>query len=209
MTQIKICGIKDQAALSAAQDAGADFAGFVFYEKSPRYVTPDQAAPLVTSTKLTTVGLFVDPTDDYLRRIMQKVPLAMIQLHGNETPARVVAIKSLTGLPVIKAIRLATHDDLMVIDGFARVADWLLFDAKVSNAALPGGSGQNFDWGLLKNFKSARPWMLAGGLNAANVKSALSALKPDAVDISSGVESAPGVKDVGKIAEFVDSVRHA
>jgi len=209
MTDIKICGLKDSAALKAAEKAGAHFAGFVFYEKSPRFVAPEEAKSLVTSTNLTTVGLFVDPQDDFLRRVTNIVPLRMIQLHGNETPARVVAVRELTGLPVIKAIRLATKDDLMAIDSYARVADWLLFDAKISGAALPGGMGQNFDWSILKGFKTLRPWMLAGGLDAQNVREALKILEPNAVDVSSGVESAPGVKDIGKITAFIDSVQHA
>lgn len=207
MTKIKICGIRDRAALSAAEVAGADFAGFVFFEKSPRHLSLGEAAPLVTSTRLQTVGLFVDPTDDVLRDTLKIVPLKTIQLHGHETPGRVAAVRALTGLPVIKAIRIADADDLMAVDNYTSVADWLLFDAKASGAALPGGNGLNFDWSILKDFKSRIPWMLAGGLNADNIQSALSTLTPDAVDVSSGIEIAPGVKDAGKISRFVANLR--
>lgn len=206
--KIKICGLKTREALTAAENAGADFAGFVFFEKSPRNIAPEDAAPLVRATKLTTVGLFVDPTDDDLRRVLKTVPLRAIQLHGNETMSRVAAIKTMTGLDIIKALRIATADDLMFADSYARVADWLLFDAKTSHA-LPGGTGQNFDWALLKNFKINRPWMLAGGLNTENIGDALKLLQPNGVDVSSGVESQAGVKDPGKIAAFIDKVRHA
>lgn len=207
MTQIKICGLRDRAGLDAAQDAGADFAGFVFYEKSPRYISLDDAKPLVASAKIQTVGLFVDPADDYLRKAVNMLPLSMIQLHGNETPARVGDIKLLTGLPVMKAMRVAQPDDLMFVNGFAQVSDWLLFDSRVSGAALPGGTGRHFDWSILKGYPIRKPWMLAGGLTAQNVGEALRILKPHAVDVSSGVESERGIKDAGKIAEFVNSVR--
>lgn len=207
--KIKICGITTQEALSAAHKAGADFAGFVFFEKSPRNINLDAAASLIKSSPITSVGLFVDPDDDFLKSTLARVPLKMIQLHGNETPARVAAIKSMTGLQVMKAIRVASHDDLTFGSAYAPVVDWLLFDAKVEGASLPGGTGRNFDWDILRYYKSPRPWMLAGGLNAENIGNALKILKPDAVDVSSGVESAPGVKDASKIAAFVDSVRHA
>ncbi len=209
MVQVKICGITDAQALDAATKSGARFAGFVFHEKSVRDIAAEKAAPLVRSASpsLTTVGLFVDPDDDILRRILAHVPLGMVQLHGHETPARVAAVKILTGLPVMKAIRIGTSDDMAGIDAYAAIADWLLFDAKVDGAQ--GGTGRAFDWTLLGNFKTSKPWMLAGGLNAGNVSAALAQLRPDAVDVSSGVESAPGVKDACKIAAFVESVRHA
>jgi phosphoribosylanthranilate isomerase len=203
-TKVKICGLKTPESLAAAERAGAAFAGFVFFEKSPRNISFSNANELIASTQLTTVGLFVDPTDDVLRNIPQ---LKMIQLHGNETPQRVAAIKSLTGLPVMKALRIATRDDLQAVALYAGVADWLLFDAKIEHAHLPGGMGRNFDWSILRDFKSTKPWMLAGGLTPENIRDALGKLTPDAVDVSSGVESAPGVKDAGKIAAFVANVR--
>ncbi len=208
-TKIKICGVTTRDALQAAQDAGADFVGFVFFEKSPRNIDPAAAGVLAKSARLETVGLFVDPADDLLTRVLAHAPLRMIQLHGDETPARVAAIRSLTRLPVMKAVRVATRDDVTAAHAYAPVADWLLFDARVEGSHLPGGTGRNFDWDILKNYTSPRPWMLAGGLNPDNVGNALKLLTPDAVDVSSGVESAPGVKDASKIAAFVDSVRHA
>ncbi|MBU6235932.1 MAG: phosphoribosylanthranilate isomerase [Alphaproteobacteria bacterium] len=207
MTAVKICGITDEIALQAAAKAGAQYAGFVFYPKSPRNIVPDKAAILVKQTALTTVGLFVDPDDETLRRILSDVPLKMIQLHGNEPPERVAAIKSRYNLPVMKALRVATAIDITPAATYAQVADWLLFDAKVDGAV--GGTGQAFDWTILKNYKPARPWMLAGGLTPDNVGEALIKLAPDAVDVSSGVESSPGIKDACKIAAFVETVRHA
>ncbi|NBX66444.1 MAG: phosphoribosylanthranilate isomerase [Proteobacteria bacterium] len=237
MTDVKICGIKTNEALKAAVDAGARFAGFVFYQKSPRNIAPEKAAELVKQTPLTTVGLFVDPDDETLSRILARVQLKMIQLHGSETPARVAAIKSQYGLPVMKALRIADKSDLHAVKDYEQTADWLLFDSKTALSSLrrqgsmekndehsaygtmdsrlrgndmntlPGGTGQAFDWTLLANFKSARPWMLAGGLNAENVASAVTKLRPDAVDVSSGVESAPGVKDPCKITAFLETVR--
>ncbi len=207
MTAVKICGIRDEAALTAATNAGARFAGFVFYPKSPRNIEAAQAANLARQTPLTTVGLFVDPDDDTLRRVLSEVPLKMIQLHGAETPARVAAVKGLARLPVIKAMRIATSVDLVPAPAYAEVADWLLFDARVEGAQ--GGTGRAFDWSILDGFKSPKPWMLAGGLDPDNVAEAVIKLRPDGVDVSSGVESAPGVKDACKIAAFVESVRHA
>lgn len=204
---VKICGIRDLAALKAAADAGAAYAGFVFYPKSPRNVEIENAANLVRQTPLTTVGLFVDPDDETLQRVLAEVPLKMIQLHGTETPARVAAIKAQYKLPVMKALRIAAVADLAASTEYASVADWLLFDAKVEGTV--GGTGQAFDWSVMDGFKSPRPWMLAGGLNPENVTSAVIKLRPDAVDVSSGVESAPGVKDACKISAFIESVRHA
>lgn len=207
MAAVKICGIKDSAALQAAEKSGAQFVGFVFYPKSPRNISSGEAAALAKQTRLTSVGLFVDPTDEELLSVLKTVPLNMIQLHGDETPSRVMEIKALTKKPVMKAIRIADMNDLTKAESYALTADWLLFDAKVAGAQ--GGTGQSFDWTILKGYKPAKPWMLAGGLTPENVKGALKILSPTAVDVSSGVESAPGVKDAGKIAAFVANVRHA
>jgi len=207
MTDVKICGIRDTQTLTVAQNAGANFVGFVFAPGSPRLITPDDAAPLARQTSVITVGLFVDPQDDDLNRVLRTVPLKMIQLHGNESPTRVSAIRAAFGLPVMKAIRLADKNDLNCLSDYEQVADWLLFDTKTDGAQ--GGSGRTFDWNILKNIKPAKPWMLAGGLNDGNVADALSVLSPDAIDVSSGVESAPGIKDAGKITAFIDKVRHA
>lgn len=205
MPSVKICGITSLDNLRAAEKAGAQFIGFVFYPKSPRNISPEDAGGLSKQTTLTKVGLFVDPTDDELLTILKIVSLNMIQLHGDETPSRVMEIKALTGKPVMKAIRVASTADLALAPNYALAADWLLFDAKVEGAT--GGTGKTFDWSILKSFRPGKPWMLAGGLTSENVKEALKTLSPTAVDVSSGVESAPGVKDAGKMAAFVANVR--
>lgn len=206
MTAVKICGLKDTRARDAAAKAGARFAGFVFYPKSPRNITIEEAAPLVKQApaSLTSIGLFVNPDDDLLNRVLASVPLGMIQLHGDETPQRVAQIKSTFGKPVMKALRIAGPDDLTQVGAYAAQSDWLLFDAKIEG--IVGGTGQAFDWSILSGFKPGKPWMLAGGLTADNVAAALATLTPDAVDVSSGVESAPGIKDPCKITAFIESV---
>lgn len=208
--QTKICGINDPGALDAAARHGARFAGFVFYPASPRSIGVDTAALLTRRipASMKSVGLFVDPVDDLLQAVTSKAHLDMIQLHGHEDPKRIQTIRTATGLPVIKAIRVATRDDLRDVAAYAAVADWLLFDAKVpeSVSKLPGGTGHSFDWPILQGFKTNRPWMLSGGLHAGNVGEALSILRPDAVDVSSGVEDRPGVKNIAKIEAFLHAV---
>lgn len=205
MTPVKICGITTRAALDAAAAGGAAFAGFVFYPPSPRALTVERAAPLAAATPpgLRRVGLFVDPDDALLDAVRAGVGLDMIQLHGTETPARTAAVAARCGLPVIKALRVAAAADVAQARLYGDAADWLLFDAAPAGAALPGGTGRTFDWALLDGFSSRRPWMLSGGLNAANIGAALARLHPDAVDISSGAEDAPGQKNPEKIMEFL------
>ena len=208
--KIKICGIKDIPALNAATSAGAHYVGFVFFEKSPRYIAPPQAAHLVRQLPSTVkaVGLFVNPSDDYLEAALGATTLDVIQLHGHETPARIAEIKARWHMPVIKALPVSTPADLDQISTYEAVADWLLFDAKPpKDAAVPGGAGVSFDWGILKDKKFKKPWMLSGGLDKDNVKEALSLLSPDGVDISSGVESSRGVKDPQKIEAFIKAVQ--
>lgn len=206
MTQIKICGITDKQAMRAAVQAGADFIGLVFYPHSPRFISPEKAGDLAEKAGgVTKVGLFVDPAMDEIAATLAAVPLDMIQLHGSETAGKVSEIKKQTGLPAIKALRLKTAADLKQIKTYEEVADWLLFDARSDSA--PGGTGESFDWDLLRDFMPLRPWMLSGGLNTGNVGGALSILKPQAVDVSSGVESTRGIKDPGKIKEFIAQVR--
>ncbi len=204
---VKICGIRTREALDAALSGGAAFAGFVFWPGSARAVAADQAAPLVEAGRgrIKNVGLFVDPDDALLDSITQRVGLDMIQLHGAEDARRVQQVRSRTGLPVIKAVRVAAREDLQAVVAFEAVADWLLFDAKV--AGQKGGTGVAFDWALLQGFKVNRPWMLSGGLNAGNVGAALSMLRPGAVDVSSGVEDAPGIKSLEKIEIFIKAVK--
>lgn len=210
MTAIKICGIKDPQTLRVAADAGARFAGFVFYPSSPRYLETEIAAQLVREmpTGMRSVGLFVDPTVQDLLRVASSVSLDMIQLHGEETPQRVNEISALMSMPVIKAIRLRYAEDVALAYEYENVADWLLFDSKTDHE-LPGGTGLRFDWELLKDKTFKKPWMLSGGLDAENVSNALKILKPDAVDVSSGVESTRGVKDPAKIKAFIQAVKSA
>lgn len=203
---IKICGINDVAAMEAAVDHGARYVGLVFYPPSPRNVTPETAQYLTTLVPplVTTVGLFVDPKDEDILRVLQDVPLGMIQLHGDEPPKRIKSIKGLTGLPVMKAIKISTAEDLEKIPAYEEVADYLLFDAKsLENGALPGGNAKAFDWSILQGQKFAKPWMLAGGLNAQNLAEAVRITGAKIVDTSSGVEDRPGHKNVKKIIEFL------
>ena len=212
--KIKICGLSENETLGAAIDAGADFIGLVFYPPSPRYVQVEQAAALSEFVKkqgvsedFGVVGLFVDPDDQLLNRIVSEVEPDYLQLHGNETPERVRAVGEKYKLPVIKAIRVRDESDLNRVDEYQDAADWLLFDAKPPKADLPGGTGESFDWSILRGRRFEKPWMLSGGLDTHNVEEALSILQPDAVDVSSGVESSRGVKDSGKIQEFIAKVR--
>lgn len=210
MTAVKICGLSTPETLSAALNAGVDYVGFVFYPPSPRHVEIDTAKALASqiATNARAVGLFVDPTDDQLSEALSHVPIDIIQLHGNETPQRVAEIKErYRNLDVMKAIRIRNADDLNAVQDYEATADWLLFDTKSEKA--PGGTGEKFDWSLLKGKTFAKPWMLSGGLTAENTKDALAQLSPDALDVSSGVESAPGIKDPVKIKAFIDSVKTA
>lgn len=207
MTATKICGIKTPEALNAAMDAGARFIGFVFYTNSVRYIAPDQAAQLsrLMPTGVRSVGLFVNPSDRELEQVLGRVPLDMIQLHGDETPERTAEVRVRFEMPVIKALPVRDAADIEVAYAFQDVADWLLFDAKAPSGEY-GGTGISFDWRLLDGRRFTKPWMLSGGLTADTVGQALAILKPDAVDVSSGVEAERGVKDAAKIRAFIDAV---
>lgn len=209
MTAVKICGLRDADNLRVAAEAGARFAGFVFYPPSPRFVEPEAARILVEGLPegVCGVGLFVNPSNEDVSRILGVVPLDMIQLHGEESPARVAEIAGLANVPVIKAIRLRGPEDADDAAAYEDVADWLLFDSKIDHD-LPGGTGQRFDWEILKGRVFKRPWMLSGGLDPGNVAEALKVLRPDALDVSSGVEKARGVKDPEKIRAFIAAARH-
>jgi phosphoribosylanthranilate isomerase len=210
MTNIKICGIKTPEILSVAASAGARFAGFVFVPQSPRYIHPEQARLLSRQlpTGLRSVGLFVDPSDEDLAHILGAVSLDFIQLHGNESPARVQTIKSRFNIPIIKAFAISAPDDLDQVTAYIPVIDWILFDAKApASSNIAGGNGVAFDWTILKDKTFAKPWMLSGGLTPENVPDALSILNPDAVDVSSGVESSRGVKDAQKVRDFIAAVK--
>jgi phosphoribosylanthranilate isomerase len=207
---VKICGLSTSETLAAALDAGAEMVGFVHYTRSPRHV-PLAAAPALVALvagRAPKTLLLVDADDDLLSAAIEAFAPDILQLHGVETPARVAAIREKFGRPVMKAIGLATKADLDKIGAYEAVADMLLFDARPAEAAaLPGGNGRAFDWTLLAGRAFARPWLLGGGLTADNVAAAIAATGAPGVDVSSGVESARGVKDIGKIARFIAAAR--
>ena len=208
--RIKICGISTAETLDAVLAARADYVGFNFFAPSPRYVTPGVAASLAAraGSAVAKVGVFVDPDDALLDAVLAQVPLDLLQLHGAETPARVTEIRARTGLPVMKAVGVADATDLDALWDYGLVADMLLVDAKPpKDAALPGGNGLSFDWRLLVGRKWLVPWMLAGGLTPDNVAEAVRLTGARIVDVSSGVESAPGQKDAGLIGAFVAAAR--
>jgi phosphoribosylanthranilate isomerase len=205
-TNVKICGLKDAAAVDAAIAGGAKYLGFVFYNKSPRAIAPSEAYALSHNVPphIILVGLFVDPSDAEIKGALAHVALGILQLHGSESPERVAEIKALTNLPVMKALPIATASDLDVVNLYEPVADWLLFDAKPPvGSERPGGNAQTFDWTLLQGLETKRPWMLAGGLNVDNLADAVRITGTRNVDVSSGVESAPGQKDPAKISDLL------
>ena len=204
--RVKICGVTSQQLMRDVGNAGAQYAGLVFFEKSPRNLSLDKARSisLEAPTGLAKVALLVNPSDRFLDSLTTTVPLDMIQLHGSETPERVSEIKQKTGLPVMKAIGVAEKDDLRKLDVYATVADQLMVDAKpAKDAILPGGNGYAFDWSLLQGRRWTGPWMLAGGLNPENVAQAIAITGAQQIDVSSGVEICPGKKDKRKINAFV------
>ncbi len=183
----------------------------MFHPRSPRAVTPAIAADLSRLLPTTTgaVGLVVDANDDFIGEIVKRVPLSLLQLHGAETPRRVAEIRARFGIPVMKAIGIATAADLDSLSAYEAVADWILFDAKPPPGvtALPGGAGIAFDWRILRGLKPSRPWMLAGGLNDTNLQDAIAATGAKAVDVSSGVEERPGVKSIARMRAFFETAR--
>ncbi|MEL0436749.1 phosphoribosylanthranilate isomerase [Phycobacter sp. K97] len=211
--RVKVCGLTTPQDVDCVAQAGAAYAGFVFFPKSPRNVSLETAASLAghAPVGLCKVALTVNADNAELDALIDAVPLDMLQLHGSESPARVAEVKSRYGLPVMKAIGVAEAADLAQIDIYSEVADQLLIDAKPPKGAdLPGGNGLAFDWRLLASRKYWRkPWMLAGGLTPENVGEAIRMTGARQVDVSSGVESAPGQKDAGKIAAFVSAAHTA
>ena len=209
--RVKICGVTSQQLMRDVGNAGAQYAGLVFFEKSPRNLSLDKARSIALEapTGLAKVALVVNPSDRFLDSLTTTVPLDMIQLHGSETPQRVSEIKQKTGLPVMKAIGVAEQDDLKKLDVYATVADQLMVDAKpAKDAILPGGNGSAFDWSLLQGRRWTGPWMLAGGLNPENVAQAIAITGAQQIDVSSGVEIRPGEKDKQKINAFVRAAQH-
>lgn len=204
--RVKICGLKRVAEVEAVARAGAAYAGFVFFPPSPRNVTPAEARVLALAAPegLAKVGLVVNASDAELEAILAEVPLDMLQLHGAESAERVAEVRARFGLPVMKAVGVASEEDLPKILEMSLAADQILIDAKApKGAALPGGNGLAFDWRLVAQRRWLRPWMLAGGLTPGNVAEAVRLTGARQVDVSSGVESAPGVKDADRIAAFV------
>lgn len=202
----KICGLKTREDVQAAAAAGAAYVGFVFFSKSPRHLDIETARDLALEVPLgiAKVALTVNATDAELDAITANVPLDMLQLHGKESPERVAQIKARNGLPVMKAVGVAEAGDLEAIKAYEAVADQILIDAKPAQGAeLPGGNGLAFDWRLIAGRQWARPWMLAGGLTPGNAAEAVRMTGARQLDVSSGVESAPGVKDAGKIEAFI------
>ena len=209
--EVKICGLTDPEAIEAAIEAGADDLGLVFFPSSPRFITPEAAAELLQFVEgVTRVGLFVDADDAWLEQVLTHVRLDLLQFHGHETPARIEAIRNEFAVPVMKVVAVSSAADLAAAEPFFDVADRLLFDAKPPpGSLLPGGNAVSFDWTLLSGYRPPLPWMLAGGLTADTVAEAIRISGAVAVDVSSGVESAPGVKDVAKIAAFVRAAKGA
>src|SRR5690606_19035842 len=198
MVEIKICGIKDLSAMDAALKAGADLVGLVFFPPSPRSVSLAEGAKLAARAhgKARIVALTVDADDSLLDGIAAQVAPDLLQLHGKETPARVSEVRKRSGIPVMKALPVAEAADLDVVPAYAAVAEQILFDARPpKDATRPGGHGRAFDWTLLARVPRSRPIMLSGGLDPDNVAIAIRTVRPDAVDVSSGVEQSPGVKD--------------
>ncbi|MEQ1951528.1 phosphoribosylanthranilate isomerase [Mesorhizobium sp. CN2-181] len=209
---IKICGLKTPETIAAALDGGASHIGFIFFAKSPRYIEPELAGRLREAARgrAQAVAVVVDADDAFLDRIVSETKPDMLQLHGRETPERVAEVKARYGLPVMKAFSISEAADLEKTRPFVGIADRFLFDAKPPQGSeLPGGNGISFDWRLLQKLDPKIDYLLSGGLNAQNIGEALALAHPPGIDISSGVESAPGVKEVGLIDAFFRAVREA
>jgi phosphoribosylanthranilate isomerase len=212
MVEVKICGINEPRALDTALAAGADFVGVVIFPPSPRAVSTEQGARLARRARgrARVVALVVDAGDALLAEVVGDIAPDLLQLHGAETPERVAEIKRRFGRPVMKAIPVAEAADLAAVSTYAAVADWILFDARPpKDATRPGGHGRAFDWNLIAKVERKKPIILSGGLNPENVAEAIRIVRPDAVDVSSGVERAPGEKDPDKIRAFVAAARAA
>ncbi len=214
---VKICGISTFEIYHHCADVGVDWIGMVFFKKSPRHLELSTAAALAQrsdkeldpASRPGRVALVVDADDAYLEAIISHARPDMLQLHGHEKPARIAEIKKRFGLPVMPVISVSSADDIAQASEVAELADWILFDAQPSpdSDGLPGGTGSSFDWSYLAGFKNDAPWMLAGGLNAGNVREAISISDARAVDISSGVEKNRGEKSKSAISAFVQAAK--
>ena len=204
--RVKICGVRTTADVAACVAAGAAYIGLNFFPPSPRFLTLDQGRDLALNAPdgLAKVALVVDADDATLDALVEAMPLDMLQLHGKESPDRVAALRRHYGLPVMKVVGVSGEGDLAALMDYSTVADQLLIDAKApKDTILPGGNGLSFDWRLVAQRRWLRPWMLAGGLTAHNVAEAVRLTNVRQVDVASGVESAPGIKDPVKIAAFI------
>ena len=213
-TQVKICGLSTVETVKAAVTAGASFVGLMFYDKSPRRVSVTEAAnlrPLVPAD-VNAVAVLVNAENDFIIDMVARVKPDILQLHGQESPARVAEIKALTGLPVMKVLGIGDAADVAASGAYEKVADLLMFDAKPPKSmanALPGGNAVSFDWSLIAHINPECPWMLAGGLTPDNVAEAIRQTGAKIVDVSSGVEDAPGKKNVALISAFIDAAKSA
>jgi phosphoribosylanthranilate isomerase len=211
-TEVKICGLSTQETVHGAIEAGADYIGLVFYRRSPRNVEIAKAADLaeLARGRARIVALIVDASDALVHDIVQSVRPDFLQAHGSEAPERISAIKTATGIPVIKAIKVEKESDLSLIRDYDGIAEMVLLDAKTSEAltnALPGGNGRAFDWRILDRNKRRKRFMLSGGLTPRNVAQAIAVTGAPIVDVSSGVETAPGRKDLRLIQAFLEAAK--
>ena len=209
-TRIKICGLSNSTDIAAAVDAGATYVGFVFFPRSARNLKLKDAAQLAGDVPagICKVALTVNAGFDFLDQLIETVPLDMLQLHGSETPDQVAGVKDRYRLPVMKAVGVGDETDLPALQEYMRAADQILVDAKPpAGAALPGGNGLTFDWRLIAGRRWAVPWMLAGGLTSSNVSAAIRLTGANQVDVSSAVESSPGIKDQALIREFCKAAK--
>ncbi len=203
--KVKICGITEYKSMKAAIDAGADFIGFVFFDKSPRNISIDKAAALIgmLPKDVYSVVLVVNPSKESLRNIIEKVNPDFVQFHGDEAVELLYWVKDNFNIKIIKAISVKERADIKKVDIYKDISDWILFDAKSLDSKLPGGNGVVFDWAILQDIKIEKPWFLAGGLSSDNVAEAIKLVKPHGVDVSSAVEKSLGKKDIDKIYEFI------
>lgn len=209
---IKICGLKTSEAVDRAIARGATHIGFIFFPKSPRHVDPEIAAELAEPVRgrVKIVAVTVDASEEELDDIVHLLKPDVLQMHGHETPERILQVKALYGIPVMKAFSVREASDLERIDPYVGVADRFLFDAKApAGSELPGGNGVSFDWNIMASLDASVDYMLSGGLNKDNVGLALASTRARGVDVSSGVESAPGIKDIVMIDAFFDAIAEA